>query len=152
MKYEDLIDVAVDTGTDGIDMTVYWLPRARPISALRCASSPIKNRVEIYSIGTRVQLAQPTADLRKSSLPELRKWVDVAQRVGATHVRVFGGTEAGGRHAGSGGRIADRTLKRGAETPARAASFSGSRTTAASPTSPRRRSKSSGAPTPRRPG
>ena len=26
MTYEDLIKVCVDTGTDGIDMTVYWLP------------------------------------------------------------------------------------------------------------------------------
>src|SRR4249920_586699 len=26
MTYEDLIRIAVDTGTDGIDMTVYWLP------------------------------------------------------------------------------------------------------------------------------
>jgi hypothetical protein len=27
MTYEDLIRIAVETGTDGIDMTVYWLPR-----------------------------------------------------------------------------------------------------------------------------
>jgi hypothetical protein len=26
MTYEDLIRIAVDTGTDGIDMTVYWFP------------------------------------------------------------------------------------------------------------------------------
>ena len=26
MTYEDLIRIAVETGTDGIDMTVYWLP------------------------------------------------------------------------------------------------------------------------------
>jgi hypothetical protein len=26
MTYEDLIRIAVETGTDGIDLTVYWLP------------------------------------------------------------------------------------------------------------------------------
>ena len=31
MTYEDLIRIAVETGTDGIDLTVYWLPGPTPI-------------------------------------------------------------------------------------------------------------------------
>src|SRR5881392_1096177 len=74
MTYEDLIRVAVDTGTDGIDMTVYWLPSTSDDYLLPLRRLAYKNRVEIYSIGTRVRLAQPTAELREQQLNELRKW------------------------------------------------------------------------------
>jgi sugar phosphate isomerase/epimerase len=92
MTYEDLIKVAVDTGTDGIDLTSYWLPNPPPddylLSLRRLAW---KNRVEIYSVGTRIQLAQPTQEAREKQLADVRKWVDVAQKLGASHIRVFGG-------------------------------------------------------------
>ena len=93
MTYEDLINIAVDTGTDGIDMTVYWLPATTDDVLLPIRRAAWRSRVEIYSIGTRVRLAQPTAELREKELIELRKWVDVAQKMGATHMRVFGGAE-----------------------------------------------------------
>ena len=64
-----------------------------------------KNRVEIYGIGTRVRLAQPTIELRDQQLDELRKWLDVAQKVGATHVRVFGGAKPDGASLESGQRV-----------------------------------------------
>jgi sugar phosphate isomerase/epimerase len=92
MTYEDLIRIAVDTGTDGIDLTSYWLPDGPPdaylLSLRRLAW---KNRVEIYSVGTRIRLAQPTQELRDKQLADVRKWVAVAEKLGATHIRVFGG-------------------------------------------------------------
>ena len=109
MTYEDLIRIAVETGTDGIDMTVYWLPSTSDDYVLPLRRLAYKNRVEIYSLGTRVRLAQPTADLREAQLVELRKWVDVAQKIGATHVRVFGGAKPAG--AGTGGS-AERPARR----------------------------------------
>src|SRR5206468_7693018 len=68
MTYEDLIRIAVETGTDGIDMTVYWLPSTSDDYVLPLRRLAYKNRVEIYSLGTRVRLAQPTADLREAQL------------------------------------------------------------------------------------
>ena len=112
MTYEDLIRIAVETGTDGIDMTVYWMPSTNDDFVLPLRRLAYRNRVEIYSIGTRVRLAQPTPDLQDKELVELRKWVDVAQKLGATHVRVFGGPIAAGRHAGAG----DWFRRRDAET------------------------------------
>src|SRR5207244_9355767 len=96
MTYEDLIRIAVDTGTDGIDMTVYWMPGTTDDVLLPLRRLAFRNRVEIYSIGTRVRLAQPTSELRDQQLDELRKWLDVAQKVGATHVSVFGGAKPAG--------------------------------------------------------
>lgn len=115
MKYEDLINVAVDTGTDGIDMTVYWLPSTEADYLRSLRHLAYKNRVEIYSIGTRVQLAQPTPDLQEKQLADLRKWVEVAQRVGATHIRVFGGQKPAGATLEQSVGFAAETFKRGAE-------------------------------------
>jgi sugar phosphate isomerase/epimerase len=115
MTYEDLIHLAVDTGTDGIDMTVYWLPSTGDDYLLPLRRLAFRNRVEIYSIGTRVRLAQPTAELREQQLTELGKWLDVAQKVGATHVRVFSGNKPEGATMEQAIGFAAETLKRGAE-------------------------------------
>ena len=115
MTYEDLIRVAVETGTDGIDMTVYWLPSTSDDYLLPLRRLAYRNRVEIYSIGTRVRLAQPTAALREQQIAELRTWLDVAQKVGATHVRVFGGTKPPDATLEQAIGFAAETLKRGAE-------------------------------------
>jgi L-ribulose-5-phosphate 3-epimerase len=115
MTYEDLIRIAVETGTDGIDMTVYWLPATTDDYLLPLRRLAYRNRVEIYSIGTRVRLAQPTAELRQQQLDELRKWLEVAQKVGATHVRVFGGPKPAGATLAQAIGFAAETLKRGAE-------------------------------------
>jgi sugar phosphate isomerase/epimerase len=115
MTYEDLVRICVETGTDGIDMTVYWLPSTSDDYLLRLRRLAYGNRVEIYSIGTRVRLAQPTPALRDTELGELRKWVDVAQKMGATHVRVFSGPKPEGASMDQAIGFAVETLKRGAE-------------------------------------
>jgi L-ribulose-5-phosphate 3-epimerase len=115
MTYQDLVRIAVETGTDGLDLTVYWLPGTSAGDLLPLRRLAYRNRVEIYSIGTRVQLAQPTAALRDQQLDELRKWLDVAQRLGATHVRVFDGAQPPGTTLDQAIGFAAETLKRGAE-------------------------------------
>ena len=114
MTYEDLIRIAVETGTDGIDLTVYW-PATTDDVLLPLRRLAYKNRVEIYSIGTRIRLAQPTAELRDQQIIELHKWLDVAQKLGATHVRVFGGDKPEGATTEQAIGYAVETLKRGAE-------------------------------------
>ncbi len=115
MTYADLIRIAVETGIDGIDMTVYWLPGTTDDVLLPLRRLAWTNRVEIYGIGTRVQLSQPTEDLREKQLVELRKWVDVAMKLGATHMRVFGGQKSAGATLEQAIASAAETLKRGAD-------------------------------------
>ena len=116
MTYEDLIRVAVETGTDGIDLTSYWLPAGPPdeylLSLRRLAW---KNRVEIYSVGTRVSLAQPTPELRDKQLADVRKWVGVAQKLGASHIRVFGGQKPAAATMEQAIDFAAETMKQAAE-------------------------------------
>lgn len=115
MTCEDLIRVAVETGTDGIDMTVYWLKGTSDDYLLPLRRLAWQNRVEIYSIGTRVRLAQPAGPLQDKELADLRGWVDVAQKLGATHLRVFGGSKPAGATLDQAIAMAAETLKRGAE-------------------------------------
>ena len=115
MTCEDLIRVAVETGTDGIDMTVYWLKSTADDYLLPLRRLAWRNRVEIYGIGTRVRLAQPAGALQDKELADLRGWVDVAQKLGATHLRVFGGPKPAGANLEQAIAMAAETLKRGAE-------------------------------------
>jgi sugar phosphate isomerase/epimerase len=115
MTCEDLIRVAVETGTDGIDMTVYWLKATSDDYLLPLRRLAWRNRVEIYSIGTRVRLAQPAGALQDKELADLRGWVDVAQKLGATHLRVFSGPKPAGATMEQAIAMAAETLKRGAE-------------------------------------
>jgi L-ribulose-5-phosphate 3-epimerase len=115
MTYEDLIRIAVETGTDGLDLTVYWLPTTADDYLLPLRRLAWKNRVEIYSIGTRVRLSQPTPELRAQQLDDLRKWLDVAEKLGATHIRVFGGAKPEGATLEQAIGWAVETLKQGAE-------------------------------------
>jgi sugar phosphate isomerase/epimerase len=115
MTCEDLIRIAVETGTDGIDMTVYWLKSTADDYLLPLRRLAWRNRVEIYGIGTRVRLAQPAGALQDKELADLRGWVDVAQKLGATHLRVFGGPKPAGATLQQAIAMAAETLKRGAE-------------------------------------
>jgi sugar phosphate isomerase/epimerase len=91
MTYEDLISYAADLGLDGLDTTVYWFTDTSDqyLASLRRAA--YKNAISLYSVAARVNLCQATPELRSAEVENARKWVDVAQRIGAAHVRVFGG-------------------------------------------------------------
>jgi sugar phosphate isomerase/epimerase len=91
MSYEDLVHLAVDLGAGGLDLTVYWFPNTTDGFLLPLRRAAYKNAVEIYSISVRTDLCKPPGELRDKQLAELRNWVDVAQKLGAGHIRVFGG-------------------------------------------------------------
>ena len=94
MTYEDVIRNVADWGLDGLDCTVYWFPETpnTPNEYLaKLRQTAYKHGVDIYNAGVRVQLSQPTPELQRAEYENLKKWVDVADRLGASHVRVFGG-------------------------------------------------------------
>jgi sugar phosphate isomerase/epimerase len=91
MTYESLIRMVSELGLDGLDTTVYWFPNTSDeyLAALR--RTAYKNAVNLYSIAVRNRLAQPTPELRDAEFESFKKWVDVADKLGASHIRVFGG-------------------------------------------------------------
>ena len=115
LSYEDLIRRIADWGLDGLDCTVYWFPdtSAEYLASLR--KTAYKNGVQLYSAGVRVQLSQPTPELQRAEVDNIRKWVDVADRIGASHMRVFGGNVPQGATEQQAIAWAAEVLKRGAE-------------------------------------
>lgn len=91
LKYEDMIRIAAENDLDGVDMTVYWFPNTEDSFLLPLKRTAYKAGIEIYSISVRTELTKPVGPARDQSLSDLKKWVDVAAKLGAGHIRVFGG-------------------------------------------------------------
>ncbi len=115
LSYEDLIRRIADWGLDGLDCTVYWFPDTSPQFLASLRKAAYRNGIQIYGAGVRVQLAQPTAELQLAEFENIRRWVDVADRIGASHMRVFGGNVPKGATESQAIAWAAEVLKRGAE-------------------------------------
>lgn len=115
LTYEDLIRRVADWGLDGLDCTVYWFPDTSPAYLASLRKTAFKHAVQIYNAGVRVQLAQPTPELQQAEVENIRKWVDVADRLGAGQMRVFGGNIPKGATEEQAIAWAAEVLKRGAE-------------------------------------
>jgi L-ribulose-5-phosphate 3-epimerase len=115
MTYEDVIRLAADLDVDGLDMTVYWLPDTSDATLLPLRRVAYTNAVEIYSISVRTDLCKPAGPARDKEISELRKWIDAAQRLGAGHIRVFGGTVPKGSTPEQASTWVTEILKTGAE-------------------------------------
>jgi sugar phosphate isomerase/epimerase len=91
MTYEDLILKAVELGLDGVDMTVYWLKSTDPeyLDSLRHLA--YRNAVGFSGAACNAIMSKPDAAMRAESLSQIKKWVDVTDQLGASHLRVFVG-------------------------------------------------------------
>jgi sugar phosphate isomerase/epimerase len=115
LNYPDLIRMIADWGLDGLDCTVYWFPDTSNEFLTSIRKTAFKSGIQIYNAGVRVQLCQPTRELQLSQQENIEKWVDVADRLGASHMRVFGGQIPRGATAQQAIAWAAEVLKRGAE-------------------------------------
>jgi sugar phosphate isomerase/epimerase len=115
MTYADLIRMAADLGADGIDMTAYWLHDTTGETLFPLKKLAYHSGISIYTIGTGVRLAQPTPERRAAEVETVRKWLDVAERLGAGHMRVFGGDVPKGGGEDQAVAWAVETLQRAAE-------------------------------------
>lgn len=91
MSYADVIRMASDTGAEGVDLTTYWLPDPAGAALLALKRLAYRSAVQIYTIGIRARMAQPTPELQAAEVESVRKWCDAAEEVGASHIRIFGG-------------------------------------------------------------
>ena len=116
MSYEDLVDIAVEHGIDGLDLTVYWLPKtgmdAHLMSLHRKAYLAA---VEIPAIAIRSNLCRSTDQQQQMEVAWLSHWVDVADKLGASHIRIFGGTVPDGATDDQAAGWVVEILKRAAE-------------------------------------
>jgi L-ribulose-5-phosphate 3-epimerase len=115
LTYEALIQYVAEQGLDGLDCTVYWFPDTSDQFLASLRRTAYKNAVTIYSISVRVALCQPTPELQRAEVENAKKWVDVAEKIGAGHVRVFGGKIPKGATQDQAIPWAVEVLKRSAE-------------------------------------
>lgn len=115
IRYEDLIRMVADWGLDGLDCTVYWFPSTSDEYLASLRKAAFKSGVQIYNAGVRVRLSQPTLELQRAEFESIRKCVDMADRIGASHIRVFGGRIPGKATERQAIDWAVEVLKRGAE-------------------------------------
>ena len=115
MTYADLIRMAADLGADGIDMTAYWLHDTPDQTLFPLKKLAYRSGVAIYTIGIGARMARPTPELRAAEVEAVRKWLDVAERLGAGHIRIFGGDVPKGATEDQAVAWAVETLKQCAE-------------------------------------
>jgi Sugar phosphate isomerases/epimerases len=115
MTYADLVHMAVEHDVDGLDLTVYWFPNTTNDFLLPLRRLAYRSGVEIYSISVRSEMTRPTPELRDKEVAEVKKWVDVAEKLGAGHIRVFGGSVPKGISEDVAASWVVEVLKRSAE-------------------------------------
>lgn len=114
MTYEDIVRVAVDNNIDGLDATVYWLDTSDE-ALLRLKRVAYMNSVDLYSISIRTEMTQSTEEGQAKEVEGIKKWVDVAEKLGAGHIRVFGGRVPKGFTEEQAAGWVVEVLKRGGE-------------------------------------
>lgn len=88
---EKFIEKAVEMRLDAVDMTVYYMTStdAGYIENLRWLA--YKHAVQFSGAACGVSMVKADPAKRADSLVQIKKWIDVADRLGAPHLRIFAG-------------------------------------------------------------
>ena len=124
ITYADVIRMASGLGVD-MELTTYWLPDTTDQTLLPLKKLAFQSAVSIYSLGIGAKIAQPTPELRAVEVETVRKWLDVAEKLGAGHVRAWGGGIPKGATPDQAMPWAVETVKRCAEDAAKKGIFLG---------------------------
>ncbi len=91
MTMEEFILKAVELKVVGVDMTVYYLKSTEPeyLDSLRHLA--YKHAMAFSGAACGVSMVQADAAKRAESVSQIKKWVDVTDRLGASHLRIFAG-------------------------------------------------------------
>lgn len=91
MTLEEFIQKAVDLKLDAVDMTAYYFKSTDPAYLESLRHLAYKNAVAFSGAACGVSMVQADAAKRADSLTQIKKWVDVTDRLGTSHLRVFAG-------------------------------------------------------------
>jgi sugar phosphate isomerase/epimerase len=92
MTMEDFILKAVDLEVVGVDMTAYWLKSKEPAYLHNLRHLAFKHGIPFSGAACGTEMCEPDAGKRADRVTEIEQWVDVAELLGASHLRVFGGS------------------------------------------------------------
>jgi sugar phosphate isomerase/epimerase len=111
MTMEDFIHKTVDLKSHGADLTTYWLKSTEPEYLISLRHLAFKNGVPFSGIAIRTEMCQSTRAGRAEQLRAIQDWVDAAEWLGTSHVRVFGGSIPAGATEKQGVEWTAETMK-----------------------------------------
>jgi sugar phosphate isomerase/epimerase len=91
MTMEDFMLKAVEMRLVGVDMTVYYLKSTDPEYLYSLRHLAYKHSLGFSGTACGVSMVQADAAKRAESLALIKKWVDVTDQLGASHLRIFAG-------------------------------------------------------------
>lgn len=91
MTLEDFIQRAAELKLDAVDMTVYYLKTTDPGYLENLRHLGYKNGVPFSGAACGVSMVEADSSKRVDNLAQIKKWIDVTDRLGASHLRVFAG-------------------------------------------------------------
>ncbi|HKT10298.1 MAG TPA: sugar phosphate isomerase/epimerase family protein [Terriglobia bacterium] len=111
MSMRDFIREMVDIGSVGADMTVYWFKSTDPSYLDDLRHLAFENGVPFSGVGCGSSMVQASSEKRRQVLADIKKWIDVTDRLGASHLRVFGGEPPHGTSVKEGTDWVVETMK-----------------------------------------
>ena len=91
MTMEDFILKGVELGLHGVDVTVYYLKSTDPAYLTGLRHVAFKNGMPFSGAGCGSSMVQADKGKRAQVLADIKKWVDVTDWLGASHLRIFAG-------------------------------------------------------------
>jgi L-ribulose-5-phosphate 3-epimerase len=91
MTMEEFIEKAVRLRVDGVDMTGYYLKSTEPEYLASLRRLAYRKGLAFSGAACGVSMVQADAAKRAEAVAGIKKWVDVADVLGAPHLRIFAG-------------------------------------------------------------
>ena len=111
MTMEDFIIKGVELGVLGVDITTYWLKSTEPPYLASLRSFAYRHGMPFSGLAIGADLCQPDSAKRAETVETIRKWVEVTELLGASHLRVFGDKLPAGATAEQGIAWVAETMK-----------------------------------------
>jgi sugar phosphate isomerase/epimerase len=111
MTMEEFIVKASELGVLGVDITTYWLKSTDPSYLAGLRRFAYRQGMPLSGIAIGADLCQREPGKREETVATVRKWIDVAEHLGASHLRVFGDKLPEGATADQGIQWVSETMK-----------------------------------------
>jgi len=115
MSMEDFILECAEMGVLGAEMTAYWLKSTDRAYLLSLRHLAFTNSVILAGVGSgpdsRLHLLEAEKAKRREAQEEIKRWVDITERLGASHMRIFAGSVPDGVSAAQGTDWAVESMK-----------------------------------------
>ncbi|MBS1805865.1 MAG: sugar phosphate isomerase/epimerase [Acidobacteria bacterium] len=99
MTLEDFILKAVELRVLAVDITAYYLKSSEPGYLHGLRKLAYRHGVSFSGAACGVSMVQADSAKRAESLTELKKWIDVTDALGTSHLRIFAGKLPAGADA-----------------------------------------------------